>query len=428
MSGTIFRAIILNPIDANQVDVYEPGYLVVQDRVILELTSDNPSNRYSSFDLLDLGRTAILPGLIDTHVHLPQLGILGIGASELLDWLERYTFPEEERFHDPSYAGHVTVQFFNTLLANGTTTAAIYCSKHEDATRTAFQTADASGIRAFIGKTMMDRNVPSGMAEETAKSWESSLRLFREWDGYDGGRLRYAFTPRFAPVCSPELMTRVGRFAAENGAWIQSHLAENRSEIEWVRRLFPEQPHYAGVYDAHQLLSDRSIMAHCIHLSATEVDVLRRTRTRIAFCPASNRALQSGSMPYREWSDAGLRVALGSDVAGGPSPSMFRQLGEAVQTSRTVDAARPITPSEALFLGTLAGARALGIDDVTGNLLPGKEADFVCVNLARLDPLGERWHTQTVEEILWRLCFLADDRCVDSVYVRGRSVHRRDGG
>lgn len=424
MPGTIFRALILNPVDANQLDVYDPGFLVVQDQTILELTGEDPSARYPSFASQDLGRTAILPGLIDTHVHLPQLGILGLGATELLDWLERYTFPEEQRFHDPAYARHVSERFFETLLANGTTAAAIYCSSHEEATRIAFDVARQCGIRAFIGKTMMDRNTPPDLQEAPAESWESSLRLFQEWDGFDRGRLRYVFTPRFAPACSPELMSQVGRFAADHGAWVQSHLSENLSEVRWVKELFPDQPHYAAVYAVHGLLGKTSIMAHCIHLSPAEVELLRATHTRVAFCPASNRTLRSGAMPYRMWVDAGLRIALGTDIAGGPMPSMFRQIGEAIHTSRASDSMRPITPAEGLHLATLAGARALGIDDVTGNLLPGKDADFVSVDLVRLDPLGERGRAQNVDEILWRLCFLADDRCVKAVYVRGREVFR----
>ena len=211
-------------------------------------------------------------------------------------------------------------------------------------------------------------------------------------------------------------MSRVGRFATDNGAYVQSHLSENQQELEWVRTLFPESPSYTHVYDKMGLLGSRTIMAHCIHLGEPEVHLLRDTQTKVAFCPASNRSLRSGIMPYRRWREAGLAVGLGTDIAGGPSLSMFRQMGEAVYAHGTVSV------TEALYLATLGGANVLGIADTVGNFMPGKEADFVVVDTAKFDPLRGRGSYNKPEDLLWRLCSTAGAHCVSQVYVRGRRL------
>jgi guanine deaminase len=366
----IFKASISNPRSADRVDQYEPGYLCINGEVVEGLTHEDPRPGTGPAEFVDLGSQTIVPGFVDTHVHLPQFRIMGVGTGELLSWLNNYTYPEEERFIDPNYAAEVSKSFFDALVANGTTTAVIYSSVHEEATDIAFQTASSKGIRAFIGKVMMDRHVPSSLEERTSDSIAASVRLFDKWDHADGGRLRYIFTPRFAGCCSMELMKGAATAARERGALIQSHLSENLDEVRWVRGLFPESPSYAAIYDQAGLLTERTIMGHCIHLSGDEVTLLARHRTKVAFCPYSNRNLRSGIMPYRTLKKAGLNISLGSDVAGGPSLSMLDQLKEAT------DAAK-ISPAEALYLATLAGAESLGLADRIGSFEPGKDADFV---------------------------------------------------
>ena len=386
-SRRIFKASVLNPIAPDRVDAYAPGYLIVAGGKIEQLTSDDPRPALRFAEYIDISHKTIMPGFVDTHVHLPQFAIMGIGSGELLSWLNTYTYPEEARFADPEYAAKISQQFFDALVANGTTTAVVYSSVHEEATDIAFCAARASGIRAFIGKVMMDRNSPDALLEETEQSISRSVRLFNKWDGAEEGRLRYIFTPRFAAACSMQLMKRVGEIALERGAFVQSHLSENRHEVEWVRRLFPSSPSYAAVYDSAGLLTERSIMAHCIHLAPDEIALLSRARTKVAFCPYSNRTLRSGTMPYQTLRDAGLNISLGTDVAGGPSLSMLEQMREAMTAAQ-------IPWSEALYLATLAGAKALGLADRIGNFERGKDADFVVV---------------------------AND-VVEEVYVRGRRV------
>jgi guanine deaminase len=379
MSGSpglrrIHKGLVVNPVSAESSNIMDPGYLVVSGGKIDRVSLEDPRPDYPDAEFMDHGKKSILPGLIDTHVHLPQFAIMGTGG-ELLTWLNKYTYPEEARFADVDYAQQITHLFFDALIANGTTTASIYCSVHEEATDIAFRVAREMGIRAFIGKVMMDRNSPEYLQETTEESVRASVRLFERWDGACNGRLRYVFTPRFAGSCSMELMAETGRIAGAAAARVQTHLSENRDEVLWVRSLFPEHQTYADVYSAAGLLGERSTMAHCIHLSAREIRLLAETRTNIAFCPYSNVNLRSGTMPYAALQNAGLRIGLGSDIAGGPSISMLRQMEVAEQVAG-------ISRSASLYLATLGGAETLGIADRVGSLAPGKDADFILVTVA----------------------------------------------
>ncbi len=379
----IFKGLVMNPVAVDRVEVHDPGYLVVAGEKIEQLGSDDPRPKFPSAEYVDLGSKTILPGFVDTHVHLSQFAIMGIGAGELLTWLNTYTYPEEARFADPEYAAKISQEFFDALVANGTTTAAIYSSVHERATDIAFTAARAKGVRAFSGKVMMDRNSPEALQERTEDSVAASVRLFEKWEGADNGRLRYIFTPRFAAACSMELMKRVGEIARAASVFVQSHLSENKDEVEWVRKLFPDYPSYTAVYDSAGMLSERSIMAHCIHLSSEEIALLARRRANVAFCPYSNRTLRSGTMPYRTLRDAGLNIALGTDVAGGPSLSMLEQMQQAMTAAN-------ITQAEALYLATLGGAKALGLADRIGNFESGKDADFVITDMSSISSVYVR--------------------------------------
>jgi len=369
----IFKARVINPIAADRVDRYEPGYLIVAGDRVERVTRDDPRPALPFAEFIDLGNKTILPGFVDTHVHLAQFGIMGVGSGELLTWLNTYTYPEEARLANPDYAAKVAREFFDALTTNGTTTAAVYSSIHEEATDLAFSAAQAKGIRVLIGKTMMDRNAPEALLEDTEASIARSLRLFEKWDGADNGRLRYVFTPRFAGSCSMELMKRVGKIARDRNAFVQSHLSENIDEVAWVRRLFPNCASYAAVYDSAGMLTKRCIMAHCIHLTSDEIATLLQSQVNVAFCPYSNRTLRSGTMPYQKLRDAGLNISLGTDIAGGPSLAMLEQMQEAMTAAN-------IPWSEALYLATLGGAKALGLSDRIGNFESGKDADFVVVD------------------------------------------------
>jgi len=402
----------MNPVSLDRVDFYAPGYMVVRDGKIELLTNRDPRSDFPSAQFHDFSPYAILPGFIDTHVHLPQLAIMGIDGGTLLEWLKLYTLPEEERFANPEYAQVISRSFFAQLIANGTTCAAVYCSVHAEGTNIAFQSAADIGIRAFIGKSMMDRNAPAVLLESMEQSLSDSISLLEKWDGFDHGRLRYAFAPRFAGSCSMELMRRISQVAAERQAFIQSHLSENPDEVKWVRSLFPERSSYTDVYAAAGILGSRTILGHCIHLSDEEIAELSRSKTNVAFCPYSNRTLRSGVMPFARLRDAGLSIGLGTDIAGGPSLSMFRQMGEAVNSAN-------VSTGGAFYLATKGGAKVLQLDDRIGSLDPGKDADFTVIDYLRADPLSGTGGYNTPAHVLSRLCYNGDVQCVKEVYIRG---------
>jgi len=413
----IFKALVMNPVTVDQVEYYDPGYLVVSDGRIEQLTADDPRPRLRQAQFIDLSGLAILPGFVDVHVHLPQLAILGIGSGSLLDWLNDYTFPEEARFADSEYARNISERFFSALIANGTTCASIYCSVHEQATDIAFEAASRKGLRAFIGKSMMDRNAPPFLLEDTEESLRASARLCAKWNGANDGRLRYVFTPRFAGSSSMDLMRRTAAMAEERKAMVQSHLSENKAEVEWIRSLFPECSSYTDVYASAGLLGPGTIMAHCIHLSDQEIALLAKTRTSTAFCPHSNRVLRSGAMPYSKLKRAGIELGLGTDIAGGASLSMFRQMGEALSTANADE--ESLSPVGAFYLATLGGAKVLTIDDKIGNFAVGKDADFIVVDYRRADPLEGNGPYNSPNHILSRLAYRGDAGCVRQVYLKG---------
>lgn len=410
----------MNPVSVEELEFFDPGYLVVEGGKIVRLSREDPRDEFPAAEFVDLTGKVIVPGLVDTHVHLPQFAIMGVGSGELLSWLKEYTYPEEMRFVDPEYARRISQLFFDEMLANGTTAAAIYCSIHEQATDIAFAVAREKGIRAFIGKVMMDRNAPPALQESAEDSTAASLRLFEKWDGAENGRLRYIFSPRFAGACSMELMKRVGGIAKERNAYVQSHLSENQAEVAWIRSLFPDRASYTEAYAAAGLLGPRSIMGHCIHVGDQEISLLARTDTKVSFCPYSNRTLCSGTIPYAKLQDAGLTIGLGTDIAGGPSLSIFREMGEALNSANAFGLS--LTPQGALYLATLGGAKVLGLDDHIGSLDPGKDADFVVVDSHKLNPAGAPGGHNHPSQIVSRLCFLTGKEQLEGVYVRGERI------
>jgi guanine deaminase len=453
----LIRASLLSAPTPHRLQFEADGGLVVdgQGSIADAGAFEAVAARHPGLALEDLRPCWILPGLIDLHSHLPQYEAVAADGLELLPWLERHIFPAEERFADALHASATARQYLKDALSLGTTTAVLYTTIHAEATDTIFREAEACGIRAVIGKTMMDRHAPETLREDTETSLRESEELCRAWHGRDGGRLRYAFTPRFAPSCSRELMLGAGRLAREYEAFIQTHLAENLQELEWVRRLFPEAADYTDVYRQLGLLGPRTLLGHGIHLAPSERRVLRDSGSHLVHCPSSNAFLQSGIMPLQKWLEEGLSVGLGTDVGAGPSLSMFREMGEACTASKLrravqqiqadrlgraeglteeqrlrVAEALDLNPQPALdaagafHLATLGGARALGLGDRLGALEPGFEADFLVVDGRHADPLGRA--STDPAHVLSRLIYRSDPRLVQSAYVRGRRCFHRD--
>jgi guanine deaminase len=380
-------------------------------------------------DVVDLRPWVILPGMVDLHLHLPQLPNAGLGAGlHLLTWLERYIFPLEREF-DRSTAERVAPAAFRAMAAAGTTTALMYGAVFEPSLDAAFEAAEVHGIRAVIGKVMMDR-LRYDPALPEADVLETSLRqsadLIDRWHGRDNDRLRYAVTPRFAVSCSAEMLRESAALAHRTGAYWQTHLAEDRDEIAEVGRLFPDALDYTDVYDRAGGLGERTILAHAIHLSDREIARLAETGSRIAHCPSSNLFLTSGAMRLGRYLDAGLVIGLGSDVSAGPDLSLFGVMRAGAYTQsglRTMlgEPYAPLAPMDWLRMGTLEGARALGLEDTIGSIEVGKEADLIAVETALTAPLPNLDCAEP-DEIASRLIFRSHPEMVRAAWVRGRRL------
>ena len=422
----LFRGRVFTPVadpftvePAKSYLYYEDGYIAVDgDRIIS--VGDFRDMPRGSATLTELGRDALItPGFFDTHLHAPQLEMIGSYGGHLLEWLNRYTFPTEAKFADPDHARLIAGALFEELLHNGTLCALIFSTIHHDATEIFFAEAERRGFRGIIGKAMMDRNAPQSLLENAKDSYEQSRALMQKWHGR--GLLRYAITPRFAPTSTPALLEAAGQLKREfPDAYVHTHISENKSEVQWVHELFPEAE-YADVYDRYGLLSEQTVLAHGVWLTEEELDLLSRRGARISHCPNSNLFLGSGLFPLHHVLDANVIVGLGSDIGAGTTPSLFTAMADAYKVQQVQGVS--LSPFQLWYLATLGGARALSLDNETGSLEAGKSADFLVLDL-RATPLialrSER--ASSVEDLLAGLIFMGDDRVVRSAYIAGREV------
>jgi guanine deaminase len=365
----------------------------------------------------------ILPGFVDAHIHYAQVDVIASYGTQLLDWLERYTFPAEARFADPGHAAATADFFLDELLRNGTTTAAVFPTAHKASVDAFFTAACARRMRMLAGKVMMDRNCPTAVRDDVESAEADNRELIARWHGKD--RLGYALTPRFAPTSTPAQLAMTGRLLREFPTLhVQTHLAENKDEIRWVAELFPEAASYYDVYAEAGLVGPRSVFAHCIHMSDADLERMAGDRGSIAFCPTSNLFVGSGLFNLARAQAAGVTVGMGTDVGGGTSYSILRTLGEAYKVLQLVG--MNLDPLQAFHLATLGGARALGLADSIGNFAPGKEADFTVLDLAATPVLARRTRiAQGIEEQLFALMTLGDDRSVFATHILGEPAHRR---
>ena len=427
------RARLLTPL-ADGGTSHEPDALLVIDgagRIAYAGPATAPDAPAAARDLaVDLRPWVLLPGMVDLHVHLPQIPNAGLGAGmDLLAWLERYVFPLERGFDVPT-AERVAPAAWRAFAAAGTTTAMVYGAVYEASLDATFRAADSHGIRAIVGKVMMDRGTydptidPSAILE---RSLAESARLIDRWHGADDGRLRYAVTPRFAVSCTADLLRESAALAAASGAYWQTHVSEDAGEIAEVARLFPEALDYVDVYERAGGLGPRAVLAHAVHLSDRELARLVDTGSRVAHCPISNLFLASGVMPLGRYLEAGLSVGLGSDVAGGPDLSIFSvmRVGFYGQNARRVaglEGGPVLTPLDWLRIGSLGGAMALGLGDTIGSLEVGKEADVIAVDPSYVAPLEGAAPDDDPGDLASRLIFRAHPDMVRAAWVRGRRL------
>jgi guanine deaminase len=424
------RARLLTPLDAGGTRHEADGLVIVDDAgriAFAGAASDRPDEAAAAIDLRPF---VLLPGMVDLHAHLPQVPNVGVGyALDLLTWLDRVTFPTEQSWSDPAVAERLSPAIFEAFARAGTTTVLAYGVVFEAAMDAAFRAAEANGIRAILGKVMMDRGTYDPVIEPSAildRSLRESADLIARWHGADAGRLGYAVTPRFAISCTADMLRESAALAASTGTWWQTHVSEDPFEIAEVARLHPEAEDYVDVYERAGGLGARTILAHAIHLSDRELGRLVETGTHVAHCPASNLFIGAGVMPLARYREAGLSMGLGSDVSGGPEMSIFSvmRVGAYAQMARQSlggDGA-VLEPFDWLRLGTLDGARALGLGGSIGSLEAGKEADMIAIDPSFIAPLAGQPPDDDPAALASRLIFRAHPDMVRATWVRGRRL------
>jgi guanine deaminase len=369
----------------------------------------------------------ITAGFVDTHVHYPQTDVIASYGRQLLDWLNEFTFPAEQAFADPGHARRVAKFFLQECLRAGTTTSAVFCTVHPGSVDAFFEEAQALGMRMLAGKVLMDRNAPQALRDTAQSGYDDSKAALLRWHGRD--RLLYCVTPRFAATSSPAQLDAAGALWREHpGTYLQSHIAENRNEMAWVRELFPERSGYLDVYDHHGALGPRAIYGHGIWLSERELARCHETGTAIAHCPTSNTFLGSGLFRLHEARKAtrSVRVGLATDIGGGTRFSMLATMHEAYKVAQLNGQA--LTAGQAFYLATRGGARALYLDDRIGSIAPGMEADVVVLDLNSTPLIASRMrHCRDLSDALFVQMTLGDERAVRATYVAGRLAHDRDG-
>ena len=359
----------------------------------------------------------IVPGFIDTHLHYPQTDIIASPAPGLLPWLEQYTFPAERRFADPAHAAEVAAFFLDQLLGNGTTTAMVYCSVHPQSAEAFFAASSLRNTRMIAGKVLMDRNCPAFLQDTAEQGVLETEQLIARWHG--NGRQMVAITPRFAPTSTPQQLQLAGELAARYpDTFIQTHVAENCDEIAWVAELFPQARSYLDVYRQYGLLRERTVLGHGIYLDDADMALVAERRASVAVCPTSNLFLGSGLFDFARADTLQMPYALATDVGGGTSFSMLQTMHAAYKVARMNHSYLPAL--RMFYLATLGAARCLNLDGQIGHFSPGAEADFIALNPAAT-PLLVRRSSQcnSLEELLFVLALLGDERAVAQTWVKG---------
>ncbi len=410
---------------ADQVRYIEDGLLITENGKITWFGTWKEGEKHlpNTLKVEHYPEQLIVPGFIDTHIHFPQTEMIGAFGEQLLEWLNTYTFPTEIQFKDRTYADKIAHFFVEELLKSGTTTALVFCTVHPESVDALFQAAERHQMRLIAGKVMMDRHAPDELLDTPEQAYSESKALIEKWHGK--GRALYAITPRFAPTSTAEQLQKAGQLKAEYpDVYVHTHLSENKNEISWVKELFPEQKGYLDVYDHYGLTGQRSVFAHCVHLEEHEWDCMHQTDSAIAFCPTSNLFLGSGLFPLKKAWDKQVKVGLGTDIGAGTSFCHLQTLNEAYKVQQLQG--EKLSAFESLYLATLGGAKSLDLDDKLGNFNLGKEADFVVLNLkaTALQKLRQE-HAKNIEDALFALMTIGDDRNIQATYIYGQKVYEQ---
>ena len=433
MNATLLRGRTLSfldkPADTGDLASFryeEDGAVLVSDgKIVAAGDFATVSATAGDATVIDHRPHLILPGFIDAHAHFPQMQVIASYGAELLEWLNKYTFPEERKFSDPDHAGRIAGHYMHEMIRHGTTTAVTYCSVHPQSADAFFSAAETRNMLMIGGKCLMDRNAPDGLRDTPQSGYDDSKALIDRWHGK--GRALYAITPRFAITSTEQQMEMSQALVAEHpDCYLQTHLSENHAEIELTKELFPNCRDYADVYAHYGLLGPRSLFGHCIHLSDRECDALSESGSVAVFCPTSNLFLGSGLFNFHTLNERGkpVRTAIATDVGGGTNYSMLRTLDEGYKVIALQG--RKLPPIHAFYEVTLGNARALSLEDRIGTLAPGSDADITVLDARATPAMDLRMETiETLAEELFLLQVLGDDRAVAEVYVAGKSMKSR---
>jgi guanine deaminase len=434
--NNFFRASIYHCIetDGNIEPIYIPDGLMVVNKesgriVDIGRYSDLSNNWDSTNNLVHFKDRLIMPGFIDTHVHYPQYKVIASYGASLIEWLDKYTFVEEQKFSDNHYADQIANLFLDELIKNGTTTVMTFCTSYKQSVDAFFNASEKRNLRMVAGKVMMDRNAPEELCDNSEDSYKDSKSLIEKW--HNKGRLRYAVTPRFALTSSKSQLEQASRLLNEfpdmdgtKGVLLQTHLNENDEEIERVRELFPDSKNYFGVYDDFGITGRNSVFGHCIHNTDEEYQKMADTGSKVALCPTSNLFLGSGLFELEKLENYGIDVSLASDVGGGDSFSMFQVMNEAYKVCRMNDF--NLDPVKAFYLTTLGAAKVLNMDDCIGNFEAEKEADFIVIDLNATEIISQKNKiSSNIKDTLFNLMTLGDDRLIDEVYIMGQRTFKK---
>ena len=431
-----FRGSIYHCIEENgslKPIYFDDGLMVVDNKSGKIIDVGNFSDLRSSWDisnnLIHFRDRLIMPGFVDTHVHYPQYKVIASYGTSLLEWLNKYTFVEEQRFSDAAYADQIANLFLDELIKNGTTSVMTFCTSFKRSVDAFFNAAENRNLRMVAGKVMMDRHAPDELCDNPDNSYSDSKELIEKW--HNKGRLRYAVTPRFAPTSSSSQLNQAARLLNEypsddqtKGVLLQTHLNENDEEIAWVNDLFPDSNSYFGVYEDHGITGNRSVFGHCIHNTEEEYQRMAKTGSKVSLCPTSNLFLGSGLFELEKLESYGIDVSLASDVGGGDSFSMFKVMNEAYKICRLNDF--NLDPIKAFYLTTLGAAKVLDMNDSIGNFEVNKEADFIVIDLNATEIISQKNKiAMGVNDILFNLMTLGDDRLIDEVFILGQRAYKK---
>lgn len=413
-----FPKTTINP--AKDFVEFRSGAMVLEHGKIVTVgNADDVAPKYPEAHTVDYGNKLIVPGFIDTHLHFPQTEMIASFGEQLIDWLNKYTFPTERQFEDPEYSRKIADIFLRQLWMNGTTTAAVYATVHKNSAEQLFSTAFEKNMQILTGKVCMDRHCPDYLQDSPESAYQESADLISDW--HNKGRLKYAITPRFAPTSTEKQLTLLGELMGSyDDVYLQTHVDENRTEIQWVKELFPNSKNYLDVYDQFGMVTERSIFGHCIHMLDDEWRLMADKGAIVAFCPRSNLFLGSGLYDLKKAGEFGVRTTLATDVGGGDSFSMLRTFGEGYKVFQlqgiTIDSL------SGLYMMTRGAADALQLPDI-GDFNSGTFADFTVLNPNFNEISSLRMGDSTdASDMLFALSMLADERAVSATWIAGEPV------